>query len=56
MNKMCQSAHSLILALMGMTTTAYLAHYGYIQDGETVSAIAAVLTSAVAVHKASGNE
>ncbi|MGA5128800.1 hypothetical protein ACPCTO_03235 [Streptomyces olivoreticuli] len=51
MNDIFRSAQSLILALMGMGTVAYLAHYGYIVDGETVSAIAAVLTSAVAVHR-----
>lgn len=50
------NANTLLVALMGFSTVIFLAYTHVIVDGETISAIAAVLTSAVAIHRKEDKE
>lgn len=47
--------NTLLVALMGFATVIFLAYTHVIIDGETVSAVAAVLTSTVAIHRKGDN-
>lgn len=50
------NANTLIVGLMGFATVIYLAASGAIADGETVSAVAAVLTTTIAIHGKGGKD